>query len=678
MARFATLTLYCTLISLLGAASLPAQTTTVPVRQPGLKVTYAPLDPDRRQKIGSHSYRARLLSLCVERGETPTPMFEPGLFEATFHGVLPLTVRDRYHFRVEGKGSFQLDINGQRVLGGTLRPGKAEATTQPVRLQKGDNEVVARIESGGVGDAQLRVLWSNSDFAFEPIAPDLWQWPADDPEILAGEQLQRGHQLFVERKCARCHLPPQPVNSAYGELDQRGPDLRNVGARLQPGFLVEWLAEPRAVRADATMPRFRAEKSSDYADLAAWLATLGQPLVEPGFPAGAADRGAERFLELGCIACHVPPEQPVVAAKLRGRLPLAYVQRKWRPVALEQYLLQPGRDQPHTRMPDFRLELGDAKALAAYLLRDAAPPAPVVGGDAEAGRRLAQHHGCDRCHDVPLPETGRQFQELRALHPDHGCLAATGAVVDHGFTAEELAAVRAFLPHALEVTPNRSPLDLAARMLPALRCTQCHGLDGRASVWAQVVADLNQDEPLPPEQDPVAQGLPALTWVGSKLQPSWMERFVTGKEPSPRPWLHARMPTFALAGPLVVAGLARAHGYPSADEPEAAPDAQLAGYGARLVKVGEGFGCVQCHGVGAAPPVQVFERQGINFAVAAVRLRRDYYMRWLLDPPRIDADARMPKFADAKGKTAFGDVLDGDARRQFEAIWNWFRTLLPR
>jgi hypothetical protein len=35
----------------------------------------------------------------------------------------------------------------------------------------------------------------------------------------------------------------------------------------------------------------------------------------------------------------------------------------------------------------------------------------------------------------------------------------------------------------------------------------------------------------------------------------------------------------------------------------------------------------------------------------------------------------MPKFADQKGKTAFVDVLEGDAKKQFDAIWNWFRTL---
>jgi hypothetical protein len=31
----------------------------------------------------------------------------------------------------------------------------------------------------------------------------------------------------------------------------------------------------------------------------------------------------------------------------------------------------------------------------------------------------------------------------------------------------------------------------------------------------------------------------------------------------------------------------------------------------------------------------------------------------------------MPKYADDQGKTAFGDVLGGDAQAQFEAIWQF-------
>jgi hypothetical protein len=91
--------------------------------------------------------------------------------------------------------------------------------------------------------------------------------------------------------------------------------------------------------------------------------------------------------------------------------------------------------------------------------------------------------------------------------------------------------------------------------------------------------------------------------------------------------------------------------------------------------MGEGFGCVQCHGVGATPPVQASENQGVNFTIAARRLRQEYYQRWLADPFRVDPDAKMPRYADAKGKTAFTEILGGDGQRQFEAIWHWFLSL---
>jgi len=327
-------------------------------------------------------------------------------------------------------------------------------------------------------------------------------------------------------------------------------------------------------------------------------------------------------------------------------------------------------------MPHFQLEADDAKALAAYLLGSAQPPA-APKGDADRGRHLAQRHGCDRCHQITLPETGKRFQELRALREDRGCLAGgtDKNAPDFALTGDQLAALRAFLPHAGAATQQRAPLDYAARLVPALRCTNCHGRNSEPSVWARLAAVAEETEPLPLEQNPVAQGIPALTWVGSKLQPGWMERFVTGREKSPRPWLHARMPSFGARGAVVVHGLVREHGYGSQDEPEQAPDAQLALHGQRLVKLGEGLGCVMCHGIGSQPPVQVYERQGINFQVASRRLRKEYYMRWMLDPTRVDPTTRMTKFTMDGKTTAILDVLDGDAHRQFDAIWHSMQTL---
>jgi hypothetical protein len=276
------------------------------------------------------------------------------------------------------------------------------------------------------------------------------------------------------------------------------------------------------------------------------------------------------------------------------------------------------------------------------------------------------------CHALDVQLEDRPWPRLQSLDLSRGCLADRPQnAPDHGLSAEQIDALRAFVQFA-DVAPfRRSPLDFAARHLHADRCTSCHALDGEPSVWARYAERANAKAPLPKDQDPMAQGVPALTWTGSKLQPSWIEHFVTGHEQSPRPWLSARMPSFTQHGAAIAQGLVREHGYGGQDEPDAAPDAALAMHGERLVGQGTGFFCVQCHALGDKKAVQVFEREGIELLTARGRLRHEYFTRWLADPPRLDPDSKMPRYADGKGRTAFTEVLGGDARQQFEAIWQY-------
>ncbi|MCA8975989.1 MAG: c-type cytochrome [Planctomycetes bacterium] len=640
----------------------------------GAMVTFERVVPAGKPRQ-SQSQLSRLISLCVERGEVPSPFLTPGYFRATYRAIVNVPVRDRYRFRIEGRGSVKLHWNGTAALDGRLLPGKPIDTDKSVRLKKGANELLLEFESPAMGDGQLRLFWAPPDCGFEPIPPQLLSWAADDPELVAGERLSHGQQLFAERRCARCHEfeAHRLGESAFGALDLAGPDLRAVGGRLDSRWMAAWLLQPRSFRPDAAMPQFGlAEPEAD--DLATWLGGLGAPLPFE-FPAGAEVQGQKRFFELGCIACHVPPDMPREQAALGDRLPLHHVAQKWHPAALVEYLQDPRRYHRDVRMPDFRLQREEAIALAAYVHRDAAPPLREIRGDAERGRKLAQKKRCAVCHelDVPLDEHIAPF--LRNLDPERGCLAeherGRGAAPMHELTVEERQALRAFLPFAESVPFRSAPMDHARHNLAAQRCTNCHGLDDRPSTWARVTAELAQSAPLPPEQDPVAQGVPALTWVGGKLQPSWIARFVTGEEKSPRPWLHARMPAFPDRGEAIARGLVREHGYDSRDEPAVAPNAQLSIHGENLVKAGTGFGCVLCHALGEHKAEQVFEREGIELFLARRRLRHEYYSRWLLDPPRIDPDSRMPKFADDRGKTAFTEILGGDAARQFEAIWQF-------
>ena len=141
------------------------------------------------------------------------------------------------------------------------------------------------------------------------------------------------------------------------------------------------------------------------------------------------------------------------------------------------------------------------------------------------------------------------------------------------------------------------------------------------------------------------------------------------------------MPAFRTKSKLIARGLAFQHGYPPSSSPPKPPRPELAQIGRQLsagADVG-GFGCTDCHFVGRQAATNVFEAQGVNFSLVARRLNKEYFQRWMLAPLRINPQTKMTQFAE-DGRTMLTDVYDGDAAKQFEAIWHYLldaRTLPP-
>jgi len=116
------------------------------------------------------------------------------------------------------------------------------------------------------------------------------------------------------------------------------------------------------------------------------------------------------------------------------------------------------------------------------------------------------------------------------------------------------------------------------------------------------------------------------------------------------------------------------HGYAPQTSLEKMPvNTKLAEVGRKLVGVDGGFSCVACHGVKNRDPLQVFEAQGVNFVRVGARLHPDYYLRWMLDPLRVDSQSRMPDYFDEDARSVLVDVLEGDAKKQIEAIRQYLR-----
>jgi hypothetical protein len=86
---------------------------------------------------------------------------------------------------------------------------------------------------------------------------------------------------------------------------------------------------------------------------------------------------------------------------------------------------------------------------------------------------------------------------------------------------------------------------------------------------------------------------------------------------------------------------------------------------------------VDCHDIGKDLALAGGDTATINFARIPERLRKEYFDRYLLDPQRTLPGTMMPKFITDEGTTGVKEQWNGDARKQFEAIWNFMRTVPP-
>jgi mono/diheme cytochrome c family protein len=478
-------------------------------------------------------------------------------------------------------------------------------------------------------------------------------------------------------------LPDIELARGYNPIEVTFINHDGAAAQWRIGWSSEEFAEEPL---PPEMPRLlrggEAEQAQAAADLAAYLASVGGDAPDlPPPPIAPSDEkitaGSHLFENLGCIACHTV--RPTADEDPHARLSLQHAPAKFAPGALASFLQAPGRHYPWTRMPDFRLQREEAERLTHYLLAEGQDALPAGGkfpaGDAARGKLLYGTLGCNSCHgfDEPPRREGRNLVPIARNASAAACLAEdsppTAKWPRYALSVEERAALVRFLETDRSSLGRDAPGEFAERQIRRLRCTACHRRDSASSV----LSDVLQDEGI---QGFTPEVLPALTWTGEKLQPAWTRRLLAGElDEQARPWLRARMPAFPSVAAHLSAGLSYEHGFALDEDPRPPHDAELAKIGARLAGDRDGFSCIKCHAVGKQPPLAPFEAPGINLVSAAQRLRYPYYPRWMLDPPRVDILTKMPKFAADGRTTAVSSPFDGDAARQFDALWHYLRTL---
>lgn len=216
-----------------------------------------------------------------------------------------------------------------------------------------------------------------------------------------------GYRLFEEKGCYACHKVD------WFPVDRKpGPPLKNLAAKLNPGFVDAWIAKPRDFRPETDMPQvfhlenYKADEIVTHAmydtdrsrpimgeewnqnAVAAVTAYLydNHPVEElPEIPSeleANPERGREIINVKGCFACHntepwdestfdgVPAlsnhvtEHNEMGPNLRG------VATKVNVTWLYHWLLDPKSYWAETRMPSMGLTEQDALDVASYIMED--------------------------------------------------------------------------------------------------------------------------------------------------------------------------------------------------------------------------------------------------------------------------------------------------------------------
>jgi mono/diheme cytochrome c family protein len=540
----------------------------------------------------------------------------------------------------------------------------------------------------------------------------------------------KGRAMFEVLGCHGCH----PAEG-FKELAKVGPELTRIAAKVEPGWLIQWIQNPQSYLRYTRMPNFGLSREEATA-IAAYLLSVSEP--NPPVPGrlntnAPPQKGREVFERVGCLGCHTmravyEERGPRTYFKLIGRdfaPDLSNVAVKIKdPEWLFRWLKNPRTIRPHTPMPSLRLTDEEASALTAFLMTrgERQPTAPPLVEELkkkeriEEGRRLIAKRGCFGCHDIKgfekaekiAPELSN-FGHKRLLQLFFGDavqvhhtwedwtfwklknpqIYATDRVVqlmpNFGFSDEEVKALRALLKSFTDVkipeqyrqvtTAAETATEAGRRLVWGYNCAGCHVIEGKGGdVRVRYEGRLNEAPP------PLVLTEGTLN-QGEKVQTKWLFDFV--KRPTPiRPWLEVRMPTFGLtdseAGGLTnyfvaLAGLRVPFEFVPPVE-ELKREMVEAG---RILASKEYFSCGACHVQGDKRPEGPPEGWAPDFALARRRLRPEWIITWLKDPQKVQPGTNMPSFFTGPDSGP-DNILGGDEEKQILALRDYLMSLGPR
>ncbi len=495
--------------------------------------------------------------------------------------------------------------------------------------------------------------------------------------------LSRGRALMTRAGCYACHAV-----RGHESFRSPAPPLTTLPLKTGGGWLRRWLADPKSVDANATMPNFHLSER-DIEAIAHYLfgatvpAALRTTIVSAAQePAGDAANGKKLFSESRCISCHTVEGKGNGSAPELSRIGSA-ASRGW----LLAFLRDPQAVNPRTPMPRYHFTEAESRDLVAYLEeefrdfdapKDLLEPIRVNQTLAENGQKLFRQYGCFACHAPSGTSEAERFGpelggigDKKATSLDFGrrtdlprtlpawlaakleaprSFAQGLKMPSYDFEAADAGAIVAALlslgaqpvpePYRFAPEPPAAPVPggQVGELVSRYRCLSCHQIGDRGG-------DISTAP---------------LAYEGSKVKRDWLVSYLMLSY-TLRPILTDRMPVFRMPrdeAALLADALENFYLDPAIlEDPFAgrpAPDADPV-EGQRLYTT---LGCRACHILGSSGGYY-----GPPLTEAGKRLKPGWIFTWLKGPQRWRADVRCPNFGltdtDALRLTAYLETLHG-------------------
>lgn len=281
-------------------------------------------------------------------------------------------------------------------------------------------------------------------------------------EVVKGaERLNLGLNLIERAGCYGCH-----DIAKYKKWPKSGPSLEYVASKINERWAYQWIWDPKSIRHNTWMPSYFNQSNNNDPEsikrnqqevlaIVKYLFKSSKPYKpEAADIAGDEVKGKELVASLGCMACHQVSPEPTKNVRTRDILHSEFgpnliglgtkTDVKW----LADWLKNPNRYHPETKMPSLRLSDQEAADIASYLVQDktdlSKKSVPAVDekivdaiafdfikkrdtlGNARAkiaamktdeklvfiGEKLIREYGCFSCHKI----TG--FENEKPIGPD--------------------------------------------------------------------------------------------------------------------------------------------------------------------------------------------------------------------------------------------------------------------